>query len=350
MNFQSLIERKLIPQGKSGNDIIYACPKCEDLETGHHMYVNYDKNKYHCFKCGAGGRRLESLLQLLNISIDYDYDKLYTEQDKSLDDILSMKRVTKEEELLEYSTDLEVMKEYYEIHTMKNYLSAPAYEYLKSRGLTDEMMINLKLTEGLNRFGEKFYIKGKEYVGRDYSGRIMIPSLRKDDLISFYLGRDYTGTKSNKYSNAPKDIGIASEDVWSLDIIEGDTVIICEGAFTAIAVNNALSKIVACATYGKSIAQKSSETNINVTSQGEKLLNKKFKTYIIFYDKDALKEAYQNAHYLYERGAFVRVVKIPKDMYGDHADAADMTREEIISLIVNSEIYDPFLSNISSLM
>ena len=44
MSYQSLIERKLTPQGVSGNEIIYPCPWCEDIESGHHMYVNYHKN------------------------------------------------------------------------------------------------------------------------------------------------------------------------------------------------------------------------------------------------------------------------------------------------------------------
>lgn len=345
MNYQFMIERKLHPQGQSGKETIYACPECENLDTGHHLYVNYDKEKWHCVKCGAGGKRLSSLLRLLNISVNFDYESLYTEQDSALDDIISMKKETKKSVIVDRSTDIEVLNEYYKYHTLDSMLLAPSYAYLKNRGFTDETIINARLTEGLNRYGEKFIIKGKEYIGRDYSGRIMIPSLNKDGLVSFYLGRDYTGTKPNKYANAPKEIGVASEDVWGLDTIKGDTIIICEGVFSAISVDNALGKHISCATYGKSIAQKSSETEINVTSQGEKLLIRNFKNYIMFYDKDALEDSYKNAQYLYERGANVRVVKIPDSLYPENpkADAGDMTRGEIIDLIHNSKEYDQFL-------
>ena len=339
-NHQSLVETKLHPQGRSGKDIIYPCPKCENLDTGHHLYVNYDNGKWHCFKCGAGGRHIGSLLKLLNISSDYDYEKLYSEQEKLLDDIISIKSNSKETKLVDYSTSLDTLTKYDSLHIKP--LSEIAYNYLVSRGLTPEIIYRLGICEGISRFGEKFNINGVEHVGRDYSGRIMIPSIRKDGLISFYLGRDYTGTKSNKYINPPKEIGVASEDVWSLDILDTNSVIICEGVFSAIAVNNALGKLTACATYGKSIAQRSSEDKVRVTSQGEKLLNKNFETYIMFYDKDALADAYKNGKYLYDRGARVRIVKIPDDMYGPKADANDMTREEIIRLILDSLDFDVF--------
>lgn len=339
MNYQSMIENKLHPQGQSGNEIIYACPNCEDLDSGHHLYVNYDKNVWHCVKCGAGGRRLTSLLKLLNLSVDFDYESLYTEQDKSLDDIISMKKTTpQKDKIVDYSTDLTVLTEYYLNHI--KYLSPEAYAYLRSRGLSDYLISSLGLMEGINRYGDKINIKGKVYDGRDYSDRIMIPSLRKDNLISFYLGRDYKGTRSNKYLNAPKEIGVASEDVWGLDLIESDSVVICEGVFSAISVNNALNKMIACATYGKSIAQKSSEIDRRVTSQGEKLLKRGFKNYIMFYDKDALEDSFKNAQYLHDRGATVKVVRIPENMYGPKADAGDMTREEIIKLIMEAEDYD----------
>lgn len=339
-----MIERKLEPVGNSGNDIIYVCPnpRCDDVSG--HLWVNYEKHKFHCWKCGFKGRRLESLMKFLGIDANYDYDKLYNEREDELDAIMSMNPSSNNEGLaVDYSTDLDVLTEYYKKHTKP--LTPEAYEYLiNDRGLTPDLISSLHLSEGVDRYGESFYIKGKECIGRDYSGRIMIPSLMRDGSVSFYLGRDYTGMKSNKYLNAPKEIAVASEDIWGLDTIDSSTVIIMEGVFSAIAVDKALGKHIACATYGKSIAHKSSDSYKRVTSQGEKLLNRGFNLYIVFYDKDALDEAYQNAIYLYERGANVRIVKIPKEMYGDHADAADMTPEEIKRLIRDSEPIDSFTS------
>ena len=341
MDFQSLIERKLEPVGASNNDIIYRCPQCEGTEGSGHLYVNYDKGYFNCFKCSLSGRRIEGLLRVLQISLDYDYSKLYDERDKLLDSIISPNKNKVPEKIIDYSTDLGILTQYYNYHTMP--LSTPAYTYLLNRGLTPSLIESLGIREGVNRYGEKFNMSGREYIGRDYSGRILVPSLREEGTISFYLGRDYIGDKSAKYLNAPKELAAASEDVWSLDIIETPSIVICEGVFTAIAVNQALGKMTACATYGKSIAhQSSNDSSFRVTSQGEKLLNRKFNQYIVFYDKDAYKESYDTAKYLYDRGASVRVVTIKTEKYGPKADAADMTKEEIIEHIRGAEEFNEF--------
>ena len=339
VDFQGLVERKLTPTGMSGSDIIYPCPKCEDLHTGHHLYVNYDKGYWHCFHCNSGGKRIESLLKALNIDVNYDYSKLYDEREKALESIIAPV-VKKRTEKVDYSKDIRILTEYFDLHTMP--LSIPAYNYLLSRGLSPEMIERLDIREGISRYGEILDFKWSKIEGRDYSGRIMVPSMRMDNLISFYVGRDYTGNKEPKYLNPPKELAVASEDVWSLDIIDTPNIIICEGVFTAIAVNKALGKIAACATYGKSIAQNSSESDIEVTSQGEKLLSRRFNQYILFYDKDASESSYSTAKYLHDRGADVRVVSIKTDKYGPKADANDMTSEEVIEHIKSSEKFDSF--------
>lgn len=340
MDFQSMIEQRLEPVGRSGNDIIYLCPQCDD-KSGH-LYINYDKGYYHCFKCNLSGKRLESLLKKLHIDIDYDYTKLYNEQDKELDSIIAIKEDKKKsmrvEKVVDYSTNLDVLTEYYYQHTKP--LTRASFEYLLSRRIFPYNIEKLGMREGVNRYGDIININGKDYIGRDYSGRIMVPSLRRDGRISFYVGRDYIGDKPAKYMNCSTEIAVASEDVWNLDIVDSETVIICEGVFTAIAVNQALNKTIAVATYGKSIAQKSNSGGLRVTSQGDKLIRRGFKRYIVFYDKDALQSTLDTCDYLYNRGCNVNVVVIPPDWYGPKADAADMTAEEVISCVVNSLPYD----------
>lgn len=341
MDFQSLIETRLEPVGNSGKDVIYRCPNCEgDLGSGH-LYINYEKEYFHCFKCDFAGKSLDKLLKFLNINANYDYSKLRDDRDSILDSIiLNTQSVEIPKTIVEFSTNLQVLIQYYNYHTAP--LSPSAYQYLYNRGLTNDMIQYLGMREGVNHYGEELQVGNQKILGRDYSGRILVPSLRKDGTISFYIGRDYIGDKSAKYMNAPKELAVASEDVWSLDIIETSSIVICEGVFTAIAVNQALGKLTACATYGKSIASQSSAENVRVSSQGEKLLNRNFSQYIVFYDKDASKEAYQTARYLYDRGAFVKVVHIRTDKYGPKADAADMTKEEIIEHIKNAEIFNEF--------
>lgn len=342
-SFQNLVEMKLDPVGKSGNDVIYRCPKCEGISGSGHLYVNYDRNVYHCFKCNFRGRNIVSLLKFLNVDIDFDYGRLYSDRERELSALLEKeKKKSPLIEIVDYSTNLLSLTEYYQLHTKE--LSSEALNYLIRRGLSEDLIYRLKIREGVNNYGKNFILSNSEYVGRDYSTRIMIPSLRKDNLVSFYVGRDYTGLATPKYLNPPKSLAIASEDVWGLDIVESDSVVICEGVMTAIAVNQALEKFIAVATYGKSIAQRSSsESGVLVTSQGEKLLSRKFKQYILFYDKDALQDSIKTAEYLYDRGANVKVVIIETEKYGPKADAADMSKEEIIYHILNAQEFNKFI-------
>lgn len=338
--YQTILETRLQIQGSTSTDTIYACPLCEDPDKGHHLYVNYDKGYFHCVRCGFGGRNLKKLFKFLRIDLNFDYESLYSNVQSELDAIISSGEKKINDTVVDYSKNLLTLTEYYNLHTKQ--LSSEARHYLYSRNITDDIIDRLKIVEGVNRFGETFTINRGVYDGKDYSNRIMIPSLYKKDLITFYVGRDYTGLKPNKYVNPPSNIAYASEDVWNLYQINSKSVIICEGVFSAIAASK--SKLNACATYGKSISRRSnSESYINVTSQGEKLLNKKFDNYYVFYDKDAKRESLATAKYLYDRGAKVKVVTIPENMYGEKADAADMTDMEIAECLISARDYSPLL-------
>lgn len=343
MSLQYVVEQVLTPVGTAGDEVIYLCPKCND-KSGH-LYVNYKRGKYNCVRCGNfKGNSISNLVRTLGLDPGYDYESLDDgDYDSRLDEILSITDKELEVQLTDYSVDLDALNMYYDLHTKP--LTVLGYNYLTSRGLPQSVIQHLQFREGVNHYGECFTINGKHYNGRDYSGRIMIPSLRKDGTISFYLARDYTGTKKAKYSNAPQELAYSSEDVWNLDITDSNDIIICEGVMTAIAVNLACGNQVAVATYGKTISSKSNgETKfLKPTSQGEKLLNKKYKTYYVFYDYDAVDNAIDTSAYLYDRGAHVKVVRIPEalaDKYGSHADANDMTKDEVLACLGSAVDYN----------
>ena len=344
MDFQSLVDRKLEPVGKSNNDIIYRCPQCEGAEGSGHLYVDYNKGYFHCFKCNFSGKRIEALLKYLKVDINYDYDKLYDDRDRRLDDIISPKKKDQfKDRVVDYSTDLLALTEYYRLHSQP--LSQIAYQYLMNRGLNQEQIDKLGITEGISRYGETFKIGSQEYIGRDYSGRIMVPSRRRDGTISFYVARDYIGDKAAKYLNPPKELAVASEDIWNLDMIDSESVIICEGVMTAIAASPI--KLNAVATYGKSISSRANnDSGIKVTCQGEKLLARKFKNYYVAYDADAHLEALNSCRYLYDRGANVYLILIDPKKYGAKADVADIGYDEFLKLMREAVRYDGGLSSL----
>jgi len=340
-DYKILVESKLTPVGINGDDVIYRCPVCEAVKGSGHLQVNYKINKYNCFKCDVGGSDIKNLLHLLKVDVSMDYDALYSSYEKKLDNIISSKSAKKQVTTIkDYSRDLKVLTSYYDQHTKP--LTPVARSYLISRGLTDDIIMKLRISEGVNRYNEIIKINNKEYLGRDYSGRVMVPSIYEDNTISFFVGRDYTNTKNNKYLNPPKDLAFSSEDVYNLNLVESNSVIICEGVFTAITVIAGSGKINAVATYGKSISSKSN-SNESVTSQGEKLLARKFHTYYIAYDADAMKNSIESAKYLNDRGANVKVVLIDPLVYGAKADINDIGYQEFVKLLNNSLTYDKYI-------
>jgi DNA primase len=286
---------------------------------------------------------MKRLLDVLGLDASFDYEKLERDAPSELDKVLELQS-KKSARVVEFSRSLSAVTSYFNMHSTS--LSNEARQYLYRRGLTDEIIRTLGIKEGLNLYPNKTEINKVVYDCRDYSGRIMVPSLQEIGMVSFYVARDYTNSRPNKYLNPPQELCYASEDVWNLGNIPKDVkdVIICEGVFTAIAVNVACNRTLAVATYGKSVAgnSNSEDETVIVTSQGEKLLSRNFETYYIFYDKDARESTLKTARYLYNRGANVKIVNILTDKYGEHADAADMTREEILYALRNAVVYDRF--------
>jgi len=345
--YQTLVESKLDPVGESGDNVIYRCPQCERHTGSGHLYVNYKKNVYNCFKCNLSGRDIRRLLYEIGYSRESisnaPIDLITMSKNKSvdplsmIDDIL----VPKKKVLQDYSMDLRVLTSYWMNHTKQ--LSIDAYEYLLSRGVTDQQILQYNIREGIDRSGEELKIYHKSYIGRNYSGRIIVPSIHKDDgLISFYVARDYLGRNNiAKYLNPPQDLAYSSEDVWNLyNIDDTDSdVIICEGVFTAIAVSSIFKNVVA--TYGKSISAKSNNRSedVEITSQGDKLLSKRFNKYIVAYDADATESLISTCEYLRMRGANTYYIKVP-DTYGPHTDLSDFSIDDRVSLIKSMKKYD----------
>lgn len=336
-SYQSLVESVLLPVSSSGDDKIYLCPKCSD--TSGHLYVNYDKNKFHCFRCNYGGKSIIKLLKDLNVQLDFDYEDLDQDQEirsTRLDSIINNEE--NEVKYVDYSVNLKTLTEFYYRSTKD--LTIPAINYLHSRYITDDMIEFYNIREGIDLSNQVLSINGISYKGINYKNRVFVPSITKDGQVSYYVARDYLGLSARKYLNPPKELSYASEDIWCLDKISGDLIIICEGVFTALSINSRLGKHVAIATYGKDIATKSnSDMLIRGTSQLTKLLNRKFKSYVLFYDKDAIEEMYNCAKELVDRGCSVSCVTIDTNKYGKHADAADLTTEELYYYLRNAKPY-----------
>lgn len=318
-----------VGETSGGRDIIYKCPFCESSTGSGHLYINYDKNMFHCYKCDVGGRDISKLLSMLGISLSEEIPTSISNRESNSVRLSELLRESdKKHEII--TRDLDRVTEFFIAHTMN--LSQGAIDYLHKRGVTDEEMLVYNMREGMNRRGT--YICNTR--GQDYSGRILVPSMI-GDKVSYYVARLYQGVSNRKYLNPPSDIAYSSEDVWNLDRAKkvSNTVIICEGVFTAIAAGR--GKYNAVATYGKSIAEISNRDK-GYLSQGEQLLQAGFSKYVVAYDADARKELLSTCKYLSSRGADTYFIKVP-DKYGAHTDISDLTREEYIDLLSHMEHY-----------
>ena len=329
--YEGMIDSVLDQVGESGGgkDIIYRCPFCEGSKGSGHLYISYDKNMYHCYKCGIGGRDIKNLLTMLGISVDEEIPTAISSRKSSTLKLFEIINVNKKEDDVR---DLTLVTEFFDTHTIS--LTPSSKDYLLKRGLTEEEINVYNIKEGVNRRGT--FIRNVK--GQDYSGRIMVPSMI-GNKVSYFVARDYLGVSDRKYLNPPSSIAYSSEDVWNLDLARrsSSTVIICEGVFTAIAAGR--GKYNAVATYGKSIADVSNRDTGGKLSQGAQLLNAKFDRYIVAYDADATKELLSTCEYLSARGADTYFIKVPP-IYGPHTDISDLKRDEYLELLKNMKKYN----------
>lgn len=99
--------------------------------------------------------------------------------------------------------------------------SAPAYRYLKNRGITDSDILRYKIGYS---------------VSGDYGGRVIIPSFDTQGSLNYYVARSYDGSWS-RYKNPPASRDIVFNDLmvdWNKDII------LVEGVFDAIRAENSI--------------------------------------------------------------------------------------------------------------
>jgi DNA primase len=157
-----------------------------------------------------------------------------------------------------------------------------AYNYLKSRGITDEI---------IEKFGIGFCDKGS------HSGRIIIPSYDTKGDLNYYVGRSWDPHSRAKYRNpeAEKDQIIFWENLidWNKDIY------LVEGAFDGMFLDNPVVML------GKHMSE----------LMFDKIYNNAKGNVIICLDGDAWENAVKLYHELNggELWGKIKIVKLPKD-------------------------------------
>jgi DNA primase len=264
-----------------GNELAFYCPFCN-----HHkpkLQVNTETQKWHCWTCNSGGKKLTSLLKKL----DVDRKTI-----SIIREIYGDSNYNPQLEDADTKVFISLPKEFISLNeTPKGF--NPEYKnaihYLTQRGITEKDIVKYNIgycKEGL------------------YGQRIIIPSYNSDGSLNYFVSRSYYLDNKMKYKNPP-----ISKNVICFDsqVNWNEPIILCEGVFDAITIKrNAIPLL------GKF----PSRTLV------EKIFMSGITDIIISLDNDAINEALKAAEYFRKQGIHVKM------MYLKDKDAADMGYEK----------------------
>jgi DNA primase len=253
--------------------ISFNCPVCDDDRDKHNLEINYITGVYKCWSCGDSEDTHGSLNKLFSKYGNKSHKKLYG--------------------ILRPESIVPVKKKYQKMVLPESYVkfseSNPiypvrrqAYNYLKSRGITDDI---------IEKYNIGFCDNGS------HCGRIIVPSYDKKGELNYYIARSWDTKTKFKYKNpeAEKDKIIFNERLidWEKDIY------LVEGVFDGFFLDNSIPML------GKHMSE----------VLFEKLYDKSEGNIIIALDGDAFNNAIKlyrqlNGGRLYER---IKIIKLPQD-------------------------------------
>ena len=292
------IENILGKSNKRARDnYAFHCPFCNHrkpkLEIN--MATNDEgKNFWECWVCKTRGQSIFSLLRQLKVpKVEANEVLKYVKRGKKYE--------YKNTEVAELPKEFQLLYSASSTSIIANKVK----KYLYERGLTDNDFI--KYSIGYT-------------TGGDYGGRIIIPSYSSSNRLNYFIGRTYENSYF-KYKN-PK----SSKDIVFFEnlINWNQPIILCEGAFDAIAIRRNAVPIL-----GKSLSP----------SLLKKIITSKLKDIYIALDKDAQKDALEIAENLLNLGKRVFLVDLKQK------DPSEMGFEAFTRLIQSADELD-----LSSLM
>lgn len=257
----------------SKGQISFNCPVCDEGRNKGNLEINYFKYVYKCWSCSEINDTHGPLGKLIETYGNKKQRKMF--------DLIK----PKEDEYYSPPKPKIKLPEGYTLFSESNPIypvRREAYNYLKSRGITDEIIEKYKI--GFCDRGE-------------HIGRIIVPSYNKDGELNYYISRSWNTTSKVKYKNpeAEKSIIIFNENLidWN------ENIYLVEGVFDCFFLKNSIPLL------GKVISDYLFE-RIYLESKGD---------IIIVLDGDAYKDAEKLYRQLNGGNLFgrVKLTKLPKD-------------------------------------
>lgn len=297
------------------------CPFCRD--TKKHMYVNFDKKVYNCFRCGAGGMILNLLAELEGKSFNAMKSK-FSIGPKKFTPIKSgslQEAMAKLEKLQTHPPPPSLTFAEIPLPIGSTLLKpenkgslTPFFNYLIGRGVEEQDIYRCEMyacTSG------------------QYRNRVILP-IRMDGTLTGYQGRDITGRSPLKVRNP---LGMnKSKMLFNYDTAcRYDEIVVLEGPYGAIhAGENAV------AVLGKEL------------SYDQARLLEPFKKITICFDANAWEYSFKAVSKLLNSKVFVALLPQDTDR-GDKLQPDDLTKDELKNLIQNA-IYGRNLSALEAMI
>ena len=278
----------------SGNNIAFFSPFTSHYKPKLEIDINttHDgENAWHCWISDKKGRSISSLFKQMNLP------KQYHEQ---LQKIVESSRYRSNNTDTKKTESIALPAEYIPLWNKK---ATPDYRnaihYLTQRGVT--IFDILKYRIGYCESGE-------------YSGKIVIPSYDADGQLNYFVSRAFYSADRFKHKN-PK----VSKDIIGFDLLINwnEPIILCEGAFDAIAV-----KRNAIPLFGKIIQP----------ALQKKIIEKRVRDIYICLDADALRNALSIAERFMAEGLNVYFVEL------ENQDASDLGFQRIREILNDTDI------------
>lgn len=272
--------------------ISFNCPQCDEGRNKYNLEVNYVYGVFKCWSCGEYEGTHGVLGKL--------FDKYGNKKQKKIYNVLRpetvIKREDKKKTILKLPEGFTLFKNSSEVYPVRR----QAMNYLKNRGITDDMIEKYKIG---------FCDKG------DHAGRIIIPSYDKKGSLNYYIARSWDPMSRAKYKNPKqeKDKIIFWESLidWNKDVY------LVEGAFDGLFLENAIPML------GKHMSELLFET-LYMNAKGN---------IIICLDADAWENSLKLYHELNGGDLWgkIKLVKLPEEK--DIADLRGEIKDEYFHII-----------------
>jgi len=277
---------------RARNNHAFHCPFCNHRKPKLEINLvtnDEGKNFWECWVCKTRGQSIFSLVKQLKLPKSEAQEVLkYVKKGKKYE--------YKVEEVVELPEEFQELR----LATKTSVIANKVRKYLYERGLTDNDFVKYNI--------------GYTTTG-DYGGRIIIPSYSTSNRLNYFIGRTYENSYF-KYKNpeSSKDI-IFFENLinWNQPII------LCEGAFDAIAIKRNAIPIL-----GKSLSP----------SLWKKLLTGKLTDIYIALDTDAQTQALEIAEKLLAAGFRVFLIEL------SGKDPSEMGFKKFTELVQNATELD----------